>query len=141
MSSLLPFFLDEPRKNMLLQKGYHSSVVIYSINDVLNRSQQNGPKHPTTTVPKKEIFLILPFLCLQNKRITEQQNTCINKSYVFIDFTWVIFQSVNRSIYKRYKVSCWDFMIEKPKISKRFFNTSSYPYDTADQVTSTGHNL
>ena len=39
------------------------------------------------------------------------------------------------------KVSCWDFMIEKPKISKRFFNTSSYPYDTADQVTSTGHNL
>ena len=72
---------------MLLQKGYHSSVVIYSINDVLNRSQQNGPKHPTTTVPKKKIFLILPFLWLQSKRITEQQNTCINKSYVFIDFT------------------------------------------------------
>lgn len=84
---MLPFFLDEPRKNMLLQKGYHSSVVIYSINDVLNRSQQNGHKHPTTTVPKKEIFLILPFLWLQSKRITEQQNTCINKSYVFIDFT------------------------------------------------------
>ena len=63
VSSLLPFFLDELRKNMLLQNGYHSSVVIYSINDVLNRSQQNGPKHPTTTVPpKKEIFLILPFL-------------------------------------------------------------------------------
>lgn len=106
---------------MLLQKGYPSSVVIYSVNDVLNRSQQNGPNHPTTTVPPKQIFLILPYLWLQSKRITKQQNTCINKFYVFIDLTWVIFQSVNRSVYKRYKVSCWDFMIEKPKISKRFF--------------------
>lgn len=79
---------------MLLQKGYPSSIVIYSINDV----QQNGPKHPTPQSPKNEIFLILPYLWLQSKRITKQQNTCINKLYVFIDFTWVIFQSVNRSV-------------------------------------------
>ena len=73
----MPFFLDEPRKNMLLQKGYHGSVVIYSINDVLNRSQQNGPKHPTTTVPKKEIFLILPFYGYKAKELPSNKTLAL----------------------------------------------------------------
>ena len=42
----------------MLQKGYRGGVINYSINDVQN-SHQNGPKHPTTTVPQKEIFLVL----------------------------------------------------------------------------------
>ena len=33
-----------------------AGVVIYNINDVLNR-QQNKPRNPTTTVPKKETIL------------------------------------------------------------------------------------
>ena len=44
---------------LLLQNGYHAGVVNYNINDVLNR-QQNKPKNPTTTVPKKETILVLP---------------------------------------------------------------------------------
>ena len=40
---------------LLLQNGYPAGVVNYNINDVLNR-QQNRPKNPTTTVPKKETF-------------------------------------------------------------------------------------
>lgn len=48
----------------------HFGVVNYSISVVLN-SQQNGPKVPTTTVPKKEI-LVLSYLWLQSIRITKQ---------------------------------------------------------------------
>ena len=69
---------------MLLQKGYHSSVVIYSINDVLNRSQQNGPKHPTTTVPRKEIFLILPFYMVTRELPSNKTLALINLMYSLI---------------------------------------------------------
>ena len=57
-------------------------------NDVLNR-QQNKPKNPTTTVPKKETVLVLPYLGVQSKIVTK---TCINKFYGCIDLR-VIFQS------------------------------------------------
>ena len=56
--------LDEMRK-LLLQNGYPSGVLKYNINDVLNR-QENRSKQPTTTVPKKEVLLILPYLGLQS---------------------------------------------------------------------------
>ena len=50
----------EPRK-LLLQNGYPAGVVNYNINDVLN-SQQNKPRNPTTTVPKKKTILVLPYI-------------------------------------------------------------------------------
>ena len=49
---LLRSCLGELRK-LLLQNGYPAGVANYNINDVLNR-QQNRPRNPTTTVPKKE---------------------------------------------------------------------------------------
>ena len=58
--SLLRSFLNELRK-LLLQNGYPAGVVSYNINDVLNR-QQNRPRHPIITVPKKETVLVLPYL-------------------------------------------------------------------------------
>ena len=66
--SLLRSCLNELRK-LLLQNGYPASVVNYSINDVLNR-QQNKPRNPTTTVPKKETILVLPYLEVQSKIVT-----------------------------------------------------------------------
>ena len=69
--------LDELRK-LLLQNGYPAGVFNYNINDVLNR-QQNKPKNPTTTVPKKETILVLPYLGVQSKIVTKQLKTCINK--------------------------------------------------------------
>ena len=92
---LVAFLFGWTQKKVLLQTGYLSGVINYSINDVVN-SQQNGPKHPTTTVPQREIFLVLSYLCLQSIRITKQLKACINKVYGFIDLR-VIFQSVNRS--------------------------------------------
>ena len=105
----------------MLQNGYPAGVVNYNINDVLNR-QQNKPKNPTTTVPKKETILVLSYLGVQSKIVTKQVETCINKFYGCIDLR-VIFQSarriksffpykdlINRSQMSKvvYKASCWD---------------------------------
>ena len=69
--------MNELRK-LLLQNGYPAGVVNYNINDVLNR-HQNRPRHPITTVPKKETILVLPYLGIQSKIVTKQLKTCINK--------------------------------------------------------------
>ena len=94
--SLLRSCLDELRK-LLLQNGYPAGVINYNINDVLNR-QQNRPRNPTTTVPKKETILVLPYLGVQSKIVTKQLKqfkTCINRFYGCIDLR-VIFQSAHR---------------------------------------------
>ena len=118
--SLLRSCVNELRK-LLLQNGFPAGVVSYNINDVLNR-QQNRPRHPIITVPKKETILVLPYLGVQSKIVTKQLKTCINKFYGCIDL-WVIFQSAhriksffpykdrfNRSQMSKvvYKASCWD---------------------------------
>ena len=59
-------------KTLLSQNGYPTGVVNYSMNDVLQK-QQNKPLIPTIKVPKKKIFLVLPFLgCSSSAR---QENT------------------------------------------------------------------
>ena len=105
----------------MIAGGYPAGVVNYNINDVLNR-QQNRPRHPIITVPKKETVLVLPYLGVQSKIVTKQRKTCINKFYGCIDLR-VIFQSAHRIKYffpykdrfnrpqmskVVYKASCWD---------------------------------
>ena len=63
--SLLRSCLNELRK-LLQQNGYPTGVINYNINDVLKR-QQNKALKPTTTVPKKEIILVLSYLGVQSK--------------------------------------------------------------------------
>jgi len=43
----------------------------------------NKPRHPSTTVPKKEIILVLPYLGVQSKIITKQLKTCSYHRIVF----------------------------------------------------------
>ena len=162
--SLLRSCLDELRK-LLLQNGYPAGVVNYNINDILN-SQQNRPRNPTTTVPKKETILVLPYLGVQSKIVTKQLKTCINKFYGCIDLR-VIFQSahriksffpykdkINRSQMSKvvYKASCWDcqdFYIGKTNVDcmtekLNILKGSQVPVmqsAIADHVTSTSHNL
>ena len=149
----------------MLQNGYPAGVVNYNINDVLNR-QQNKPKNPTTTVPKKERILVLPCVGVQSKIVTKQLKTCINKFYGCSDLK-VIFQSarriksffpykdmINRSQMSKvvYKASCWycqDFYIGKTKRGLHDRKTEHFKGITstchasaiAHHVTSTGHNL
>ena len=105
----------------LLQNGYPAGVVNYNINDVLNR-QQNKPRYPTTTVPKKETILVLPYLGVQSKIVTKQLKTFINKFYGCIDLRVILQRAlrtksffpykdrINRSQMSKvvYKASCWD---------------------------------
>ena len=91
--SLLRSYLNELRK-LLLQNGYPAGVGNYNINDVLNR-QQNKPKNPTTTVPRKETILVLPYLGVQSRIVTKQLKTCNSKFCGCIDLR-VIFQSARR---------------------------------------------
>ena len=147
------------------QNGYPAGIVNYNINDVLNR-QQNRQREQTTTVPKKEILVILPFLGLQSNVITKQLKACINKFYGCIDLR-VFFQSnhrikaffpykdrFNRSQMSKvvYKASCWDcqdFYIGKTKRRLHDRKTEHFKAITgtshasaiADHVTSTGHNF
>ena len=136
-----------------------------SIMSVLNR-HQNKPKNPTTTFPKKDTILVLPYLGVQSKIVTKQFKTCINKFYGCIDVR-VIFQSarriksflpykdmINRSQMSKvvYKAGCWDcqnFYIGKTKRrlhdrKTEHFNgitSTCHASPIADHVTSTGVNL
>ena len=51
----------------------------YNMNDVVNK-HRNKPKD-ITTVPKKEIFIVLPHLGIQSKIVTQQLKSCIYKFY------------------------------------------------------------
>ena len=61
-ASLLQSALGDLRK-LLLQNGYPQGIITYNINDVLSRSR-NKPRSPVSTVPKKDIIILLPYLCL-----------------------------------------------------------------------------
>ena len=77
--SLLRSGLNELRK-LLIQNGYPAGIINYNINDVLNK-QQHRTKNPTTTVPKKDIILVLPYLGSHSKIFAKQLTTCINRFY------------------------------------------------------------
>ena len=64
------------------------------MNDVLNRNR-NKPKDPITTVPKRDVFIVLPYLGLQSKFITEQLQSWIYKFYGCINLN-IIFRNTHR---------------------------------------------
>ena len=53
-------------KKTLLQNGYPRGVLCFHLNHVLNR-QKNKSADPIATVPRKDIFLVLPFLGSQSE--------------------------------------------------------------------------
>ena len=53
-------------KKTLHQNGYTRGVLCFHRNHVLNR-QKNKSANPIATVPKKDIFLVLPFLGSQSE--------------------------------------------------------------------------
>ena len=76
-SSLLQSALFDLKKT-LLQNGYPRGVLCYNITHGLNR-QKNKSAEPIATVPKKDIFLVLPFLGSQSevlaRRVKVAQNS------------------------------------------------------------------
>ena len=113
--SLLRSCLNELRE-LLLQSGYPSEVINYNINDVLT-SQRNRTKNPTTTAPKKEIILVVPYLGVQSKIITKQLKTCINKlSKAFIASSLFFPTKIGSTVPKCQKL-CVRLVVETARIS------------------------
>ena len=77
-SSLLQSALNDI-KDLLSRNGYPRGVVTY-MNDVVNRNR-NKPEDPITTEPKRDVFIVLPYMGLQSKFITKQLKSCIYKFY------------------------------------------------------------
>ena len=118
--------------NLLSRNGYPWGVTItYNMNDVVTRDR-NEPKDPITTVPRRDVFIVLPYLGLQGEFITKQLKSCIYKFYRCINLK-KIFRNTHRiiSLFPHkdrrnsslkskivYKASCWDcdeFYISKTK--------------------------
>ena len=119
-----------------------------------------------TTVPKKEFYIVLPYLGLQSKVVAQQLKSSVSMFFVFVSLK-VIFRNtcrinsffhykdrLSRSLMSKvvYKASCWncdDFYIGKTKrrlhdrktehfkVLTKVFHTSAI----ADHVSSTGHKL
>ena len=70
-ASLLQSTLDDLRR-LLLKNVYPHGIITYNVNDVLNRNR-NKPNSPVSTVPKKDIIILLPYLGL--RRATKSLNT------------------------------------------------------------------
>ena len=83
--SILRSCLNELRK-LLLKNGYPAGVVNYNINDVLNR-QEDKPKNPATTVPKKETILVLPYLGVQSKIVIQRLRSA--SIYSMAELRWL----------------------------------------------------
>ena len=116
---------------MVTQEAFSSC---YHINDVLNR-QKNRSAEPTTTVAKKDMFLVLPYFGFQSEALARRVKSCISKFSGGVNLR-VIFQNTCRiksffpykdrfSCSQRskivYKASCWDYdssYIGKTKLHK-----------------------
>ena len=64
-------------------------MLCYNINHVLNR-QKNKPAEPITTVPKKDIFLVLPFLGSQSEVLARRVKSCVSKFYGFVNLKVIL---------------------------------------------------
>ena len=69
-ASLLQSALHDLRK-LLLQNGYPHGIITYNVNDVLNKNR-NKPNSSVSTVPKKDIIILLPYLGLESNQISKR---------------------------------------------------------------------
>ena len=163
-ASLLQSAVDDLRK-LLLQNGYPQGIITYNVNDVLNKNR-NKPNSPVSTVPKKDIIILLPYLGLESNQISKRLKSCVYNFYSFVNLR-IIFQNtrriktffpykdrLNRSQQSKviYKACCWDcddFYIGKTK--RRLHDRKTEHFKAlaktdntsavADHVKTTGHNI
>ena len=162
--SLLQSALHDLRK-LLLQNGYPQGIINYHINDVLNKNRHQQ-SNPVSTVPKKDIIILLPYLGLQSNQVAKRLKSCVYKFYSCVNLK-IVFQStrciksffpfkdrINRSQQSRviYRANCWDcngFYIGKTK--RRLHDRKTEHFKAlakndntsaiADHVKATGHNI
>ena len=91
--SLLELKLFDLKKT-LLRNGYPRGALCFNINHVLNR-QKNKSAEPIATVPKKDIFLVLPFVGSQSEILARRVKSCVSKFYGYVNLR-VIFNNTCR---------------------------------------------
>jgi hypothetical protein len=64
----------------LLQNGYPQGIVSYHTNDVFNKNRHQR-NNPVSTVPKKDIVILLPYLGLQSNQVAKRLKSCVYKFY------------------------------------------------------------
>ena len=156
VSASVPHPLCCNLKNLLSRNGYPRGISTYNMNDVVTR---NKPKDPISTVPKRDVLIVLPYLGLQSKFITKQLKSCIYKFYGCINLK-IIFPNthriksllpykgkLNRSL--KSKVVYDDFYIGKTRGRLHDRKTEHFKAlmkscqssAIADHIISTGHNI
>ena len=75
--SLLQSALNDLGK-LLLQNGFSQGIIIYHINDVLNKSRHWHSNPFFSTVFKKDIVILLPYLGLQSNQVTKRLESCVH---------------------------------------------------------------
>ena len=93
---LLQSALDNLNLSYLSCNGYHHGIISYNINDVVNK-HRNKPKD-IIKVPKKEIFIVLPYLGIRSKIVTQQLKSCISKFYGCYN-PKIIFRNTRRIVF------------------------------------------
>ena len=87
--SLLQSALIDPRK--LSQSGNPQGIINHHIIDVLNKNRHQR-NNPVSTVPKKNIVILLPYLGLQSNQVAKRLKSCVHKFYSYVNLE-IIFQS------------------------------------------------
>ena len=149
---------------LFVTQWYPRGIISYNMNDVVYKPR-NKPKD-IITVPKKEISIVLPYLGIHSKIVTQQLKSCIYKFYGCFN-PKIIFRNtrrikslfpykdrLNRSLRSKvvYKASCWDcddFYIGKTKRrlhdrkTEHFkaLTSNSHSSAIADHMTQTGHKI
>ena len=146
--------LDDLKRH-LSRNRYPRGTISFNTNDVVNK-HRNKPKD-IITVPKKEIFIVLPYLGIQSKIVTQQLKSCIYKFYGCFNPMQDYFlykDRLSRSLRSKvvYKASCWDcddYYIGKTKRRLqdrktehfRALTSNSHSSAIADHMTQTGHRI
>ena len=80
--------------NSCFKMAIHTGIITYNINDVLNRNR-NKPNSPVSTVPKKDIVILLPYLGVQSDQISKRLKSCVYNFCSAVNLK-LIFQSTRR---------------------------------------------
>ena len=72
----------------------------YNINRVLNR-QNNKCVEPIATVPKKNVFLVLPFLGFQSEVLARRVKFCVSKFYAFLGLFLITLAGLSLSFHTK----------------------------------------
>ena len=140
-------------------------IITYNLNGVLNR-KRNKSNSPVSTVPKKDIIILFPYLGLpQSNQISKRLKSCVYHFYSWVNLK-IIFQNtrriksffpykdlLNRSKQSKviYKPGCWDCNDFYGKTKRRLhdrkterlkaFAKNDHTSAIADHVKTTGHNI